>query len=384
MTSVHKAAQTPYPDLPQGVSGEHSAKALGLLSCAPDADYRGLLQALNSSLPIPVVGGTSLANPFEIDSDPFTTNLAFLNKKNIRHAISLSPPLTDGGKPHHVASMYADCLQKLGETPKLFLVFSPILPNLYLDNLTDELFRLAGGVPIFGGMVSDGPEGDSQAVFADGYYHRDRILLIGLAGDIQPVFGVDSHITGMSDYFPIVTAATGNAIERVDNMSFLSYLQKNGLDADSLEDFPLSVRRRPPGMPKNAIPLVDALVRIDHDTGAGILSSNVSKGDAISLVVLTKDNIVQSTTSAVEKLLAGMEAAAKTGYEFEMVFAVSCIARYYIMSGSEHVEAKILAEKLPDELSKFGFFAFRELCPTWDGEKFANQVFGVSLALCAF
>lgn len=384
MTSVHKAEQAKYPNLPEGANLEHPAKVLGLLSCAPDEDYRGLLQTLSGSLPAPVVGGTSLANPFETGADPFTTNLAFLGRKNIRHSISLSPPLVDRSGPQLMASMYNDCLQKLGEEPKLFFVFAPILPNLYLDDFANELFRLAGDVPVFGGMVSDGPEADLQAVFADGYYHRDRMLLVGLAGDIQPVFGVDCRVTTVSDHTPVVTAATGNMVRRVNNMRFIDYLRKIGLDAESLDEFPLSVRRRNPDTPPDAIPMVDALVRIDHESGAGILSSDVPEGSTLGIVILTRDNIVQSTNSAIDKLLAGMDAAAKSGYQFEMVFAVSCIARYYMMSAGEHIEAEILAERLPRELSKFGFFGFREVCPITAGGKCENRIWGQTLTLCAF
>lgn len=368
-----------------GSRPDAAAGVLGFFACAPDADYRLLHGVLGRKLPIPVVGGTSLGNPFDALSGPaFVSNLAFLGKRNVGYGIGVSQPLTAAGGSEQMAALYRDAVAGLASPPKLFVAILPILPDLFMDGHLDELFSLAGDTPVFGGMVSGEPGMDSAAVFANGGQYRDRMVLVGFAGDIAPAFGSGCRMTVLSERSPLVTAARDNVLLRVDDVPFASYLSQLGFDARDLAEIPLSLLIRASDSPVGAMDQVNAVTRIDPGSGAGILSSRIAVGSRIHIGILTRENIVESTNLALAMLLRDMEKGRSQGAKYDMVLAISCVARYYTMSAGDFVEAELLAKALPGDVARFGYYAFKEVCPVPDARgRPRNRSIGQSVILCA-
>lgn len=372
-------------DFPALLDGGDPASAFGLLACSPDTEYESLLARLAKTAPFPIVGGTISASPFDTIDNPFMESLSAVAKKGMRHAISLSDPIDQTRAGEQMERLYADCLRRLGCAPAMFLLFTPIFPNLFVDSFLNELYRLAGSVPVFGGMMSDDFHSDRSAVFADGAPHRDRVLLIGLGGEIRPVFGIGRKITVLSDYSPAITEARGNVILRVDDVPFTEYMAKLGFGPDALSDFPITVRLRQPDAAPDALPDVHALVAMDPASGSGVLDALVKPDSIISLGFLSKQDIVDSTAMCLDELERGMRREEADGYAFSTVMAVSCIARYYTMFGQGNVEAEMLAGRLPRELERFGFFGFTEFCPAPGADGVTvNGRHGQTLGMCAF
>lgn len=361
-----------------------SAGVMGFLSCAPDAEYRTMLADLRSGAPLPVVGGTSLANPFDASGAPFVSNLAFFGKNNVRHSISVSPPLAPGGARRQIAALYRDSLEQLRQPPKVFLALFPILPDLFMDDYLEELFLLTGDVPVFGGMVSDDPGAGPGAVFAGDAVFGDRLVLVGFSGEVTPVFGCGCRMTALSGHTPLVTKAEGNVVMRVDDMSFADFIGGLGFDAAVFEESPLYILIRDAASGDGETDMVNAVVKIDPRTGNGTLSSNIAVGSRIGMGILTGDDIRLSTATAIQQLSRGMKDAEASGAAFTMVLAVSCVARYYTMSAGGRIEADLLNAGLPPNLGRFGFFASREVAPIRGrNKKSENRVIGQSIILCA-
>ncbi len=357
--------------------------AIALVACSPDSDYTELVANLSGSLHVPVAGLTSVGIPFDIEDDAFGTHVTLLGKKNTKRSIAVSDVLDHTRSREVMTDLHKRCIDGLDGDPKLYLLFMPILPNLFADDFFDQLFPLLGGVPVVGGMASDDFRSERTAAFGNDGAYRDRMVLVALSGDIRPAFGVGCEITNPSSYSPVVTEADGNIVRRVDDMVFAEYMDKLGFGADAITDFPLSIRIRLSGMDDDDYPLISSIAA-RNDDGSGTLSSNIEVGSTISVGYINQANIISSTQSAVDRLKASMIDIEKDGYRFDTLFVVSCVARYYTMLEQPNVEAQILDKEMTPDLAGFGFYAFREVGPVpgKDG-KLVNQRHGQSLVLCA-
>jgi hypothetical protein len=75
-------------------------------------------------------------------------------------------------------------------------------------------------------------------------------------------------------------------------------------------------------------------------------------------------DIEMSTQNSTQDLLTVMRQNEADGYKYSTIFAVSCVARYYVMTGKNALEADILKANFPSDLSLCGYYSFGEICPT--------------------
>ncbi|MCD8140051.1 MAG: FIST C-terminal domain-containing protein [Planctomycetaceae bacterium] len=357
--------------------------AIALVSCSPDSDYAEMVSSLSASLRMPIAGLTSVGIPFDIGEEAFGTHVTLIGKKNTKRSLAVSDVLEHTRSRELMADLHKRCLDGLEGEPKLYLLFMPILPNLYADDYLDRLFELLGDVPVVGGMASDDFRSERTAAFGNDAAYKDRMVLVALSGDVRPAFGVGCEFTNPSSFSPVVTEADGNLVRRVDDMLFSDYMNKLGFGPDATTDFPLSIRIRAAETDDDDYPRVSSIVAMNDD-GSGTLSTNIEVGATISVGYVNQANIASSTQSAVDRLKASMSEIEKDGYRFDTLFVVSCVGRYYTMVEQPNVEAHILDREMTPDLAGFGFYAFREVGPVPGADgRLKNQRHGQSLVLCA-
>ena len=358
--------------------------ALGMFTATPDSDYADTLEQATKKFPFPIIGGTVLANPFETSDIPFMESLDVLAREDLRHAIALSEPIDGDRVEEQMRKLHEECLDGLDDEPKLFLLLAPIFPDLYIDPFLDALLKLVGDVPVFGGIMSDDFRSGRSAVFFDGKAYRDRIVLVALGGDINPVFGMGRRVTVLSEYAPIVTEAKENVIIRVDDMPFTGYMKKLGFGPEAIADFPITVRVRAPEEARGGLPNTRALVAMDEESGTGTLDSAIETGSSIALGFLTRRDILESASECIDQLLEAMRREEENGRRFSTVLAVSGLARYYTMFGQGNIEAAQLKNRLPPGMHRLGFFSFGQFCPFRNADGgLSNGKHGQTLGLCA-
>lgn len=366
---------------------ENPDAAVAFLACNPEGDYANFAATLSLTMAVPVVGLTTVGQPFDTGSEPFGSHISFMGKKNTNRSIVASEPLDPAKSREQMADLYNRCVAGLTDEPKLFLLFTPLLPNLFIDEYLFPLFELCGKVPLIGGMASDDIRSTRTATFAFDKAYKDRMVLMALSGDVRPAFGIGCEITSPGGYTPVVTKADKNVIYMVDDMTFAEYMKKMGFGPEeATRDFPLSIRLHRPGSPMDEeYPNVSSVVEINEQDGSGTLANMIETGSVISAAYINRDNIENSTRNAVAKLKDEMAAIGRDGYKFDTLFAVSCVARYYTMLSQPNVEAEVLNEELTDTgMAGFGFYAFKEIGPVPDGSGgLKNERHGQSIVLCA-
>ena len=387
-TTGYGSAEKMFQHLVRQVPNNVSGNALGIFTCSPDVSHASLVRRLQAHYPFPIIGGTTLADPFTPREADVAASLVVIGRPDIKYAISVSEPVDESICRGRMDRLYRDCVAKLeGESPKLFMIIMPILPNLHAERYLPDIFELAGEVPVFGGMVSDDFNSDQFAVFVDGEAYQDRMVLVGLGGDVRPVFGTGFELTVLSDYSPTVTETEGNVVKRVDDIRFCDYLRKVGFpDGDEvISDFPMYIKVRGRLSERDGIAEACALIKTNPEDGSGSFSSAIPEGCKIDAGFLTKEDVIRSTRLCLDELLGKMRSKQENGYVFSAVFCLTCIARYFAMMGHDNIESELLGKKLPDSLSLYGYYGFNEICPTTDkrGMLF-NRSHSDSIVLCAF
>ena len=361
--------------------------ALGLLSCSPETDCRAMIARLQASLPFPVVGGTTWALPFESHDEEVSASLTVIDRPDVNFAVGVSPVLDPADCRRQMTELYRDCEARLDRRPKMLLVFLPVIPGLMPDRYLPHLFEAAGNLPVFGGMVSDDYDTyiDRAAVLAEGRGFSDRMALVALGGDIEPVFAARCSLNAVTDY---TAEVDGYTIRRVDDMSFCDYLSRQGFDPSNEElssGWPLSLDIRGRHAPVEGLDDACDLVRLNPADGSGTLAGLVPLGAGIRVGVLNKGNIIKTADDCLADILARIKDGQARGYRYSLLFCLPCVARYYALVGDDNKEGERIKAACRENLTLVGYYGFNEVCPVhlpYGGRE--NRVLNYSIVMCAF
>lgn len=368
---------------------------LGFLICDSLAEGEALAQELSGRVDYPVVGGTTLAFPLAGEGEEVSARFLVVQKPGAVFSVAVSDRLNPAHSAAQVQDMYRRCVDGLGAAPKLFLVLMPRMEGINSDQFMDDLFRLAGDVPVFGGMTGADLEVTRALVFANGRVMDRELVLVGVGGDVQPVVSVGARLTVMGEYAPTVTKSDGNVVYTVNDMPFSDYMRKVGLDPggadgvsgmDALFQYgPLPVRLHGRLADDDGVPDIRAINRVNPADGSASFTASVPQGCRVSVGILDKGDITGSTQDCLDALAARMKENEERGYRYDAIFSVPCVARYFAQAGKQDVESLLLNEKLPKTLAVGTFYAFSEVCPTIGGDgRVQNRTHAESLVMCAF
>lgn len=366
--------------------------AVGILMCDSQLNGEAIIQALDARLGIPLVGGTTALLPLQESPGEISATLTILQKEGLQVAVAVSPPLQQQAAAAQVEEVYTHCLARLGGPARLLVPLLPLAPGFSADAFVQQLFRLAGDVPVFGGVTTDDLETTSAAVFAEGHAYADRMVLLALGGDICPVFAMGAQVSEMADYAPAVSETDGNLVLRVDDMSFCDYMRSLGIapedrinGVDALVQYgPLPVQLRRAAQTEDGVPEIRCISYTDVQQGSAAFSSPLPVGTRISMGLIQKSDVVESAERCLAILMDAMRKKQAEGYEFSLLMSLPCIARYYAMTGAENLEDKLLRAQLPAGLALCSGYVFYEIAPTLGpAGRVQNRTNNASLIMCA-
>jgi hypothetical protein len=349
------------------------ANRIGLLLCDSDSKHDDFVKTLVRKLGYPVFGFTAtalLGAEGLIESAAVLTSMA---SDDVRFSYATSEPLTAENVSREIELTYRRARESLGGDPALVMAFPPYILGIMLDIYPRELDRVSGGLPVFGGLPAHDETYGSTAVFHGDFASGDRLTVLLLEGDVKPVMTVKNYLGSLADLKRTVTRSEGNVVYRVGNSTFVEYLEQFGLDVRKLanpDDRTISFTTYPllielaGADDADGIPIVRTLHGVNLEDGSGTAIGEVPEGCVLSLGFLKPEDVAKSAENSVSDLMAKMRENECDGYRYSTVFAVSCVARYYVMAGENAIEADSLKDGLPRELSLSGYYSFGEICPT--------------------
>jgi hypothetical protein len=367
--------------------------SFGLLFCDSDADHSKFASELARKLGVPIVGYSATAMLCGDGLCENTAVLTVVTSDDVNFSIAVSEPLTGDNIAFQTASTYDRAKASLEGEPKLVLAFPPYLLGIMLDIYPRELERASGGLPVFGGLPAHDDMRGRTVVYCGDSAVNDRLALLLMSGNVQPVMTVKNSLGALANLKRTVTESKGSVVYKVGDESFVDFLRRFGLDVEKLANphektisfttYPLLVEKTG-GENKDGIPVVRTLHGVNLEEGSGTAIGEVPEGSIVSVGILQPKDIEKSSSDSIEDLREKMAAGEAEGYEYSTVFAISCVARYYVMANKNTLEADILRKKLPKGLSMSGYYSFGEICPTSVRHgKAANAAHNESLVLLA-
>jgi hypothetical protein len=369
--------------------------SFALLLCDSDVDHEMFASKLHRKLGVPIVGFSSTAMiSGEEGLVDMSAVLTTVTSDDVSFSLATSEPISQDNVVEQIERTYKQALDSLAGEPALVMAFPPYILGIMLDIYPRELDRVSGGLTVFGGLPAHDEVNGRTAVYCGDTAASDRLTVLLASGAIKPVTTVKNQVGALlSGLKRTVTSAKDNVIYKVGTETFVEFLEKFGLDAAKLADpeekttsfttYPLLVEK--PGIANpDGIPVVRTLHGVDLEIGSGTAIGEVPVGSVLSIGALKAEDIEVSTRNSIQDLLAKMKQNEADGYEYSTIFAVSCVARYYVMATRSDLEADALKSNLSANLSMSGFYSFGEICPTSVREgKALNAAHNESLVLLA-
>jgi hypothetical protein len=226
---------------------------------------------------------------------------------------------------------YDDAAAKLSGKPSLMLSFAPLLMNVGGDFFVDTLTKVSNGVPNFGAVSVDHTLDYKEArVLYNGEAYPNRLALILVSG-LSPRFIVTS-IGGEKSLQDkgIVTAAQGNQLISVNNVSVLDYLVGLGIITKEPESI-ATVNMYPflVDYGDGTTPVVRVIFAFTPE-GAAVCGGDIPVGAVLKVGSIDAKAVVESTEQTLTKIIA------KDGVNGILMF--SCIGRHNTPGFSEVTE----------------------------------------------
>ncbi|NLW79334.1 MAG: hypothetical protein GXY32_07995 [Ruminococcaceae bacterium] len=362
-------------------------QSVGILYTYSDMEVAELAQALQAIVPFPVIGCTCIASMDNGGFMDMAATLTVLTADDCTFAAEVSASITPENVQAEIDSTYRRVTEALGSAPGLLFVLPPYSLDIMLDYYPERFNAIAPGVPVVGGLPSYNGTGDVNATLAGGQATPDRMVVLGIGGNIRPVFSVQ-NVTGVDvERKRKVTSAKDNVVYTVNGEPFTDYLRAIGLPVEELTQGnttvtfvsnPLILESSEGG----GYAFARTLHAIDLADGSGTAIGQVPEGATLAVCSLQGEQIVQAAQDGAQALVQLMQGEARDGYQFSTVMAISCIGRHLLLIPDNARETAKLMEGLPPGLTLTGFYSYGEIGP--QGKQQRNFAHNESLVLCAF
>lgn len=364
----------------------------GILMCYSDMEVENFVAELKGLLSFEVVGCACVASMDGGEGfHEMAATLLVLSADDCAFSVGVSEPVAPGNVAGRVAKTYAEVASGLHGAPKLLVAILPYSLDIMLDEFTLAFNEVAEGIPVVGGLPSHTGSDDANVTISRGQVYRDRLVLLGISGNVRPVFSVQNVTASTVELKRKVTKARDNTVYRVGNQTFVEYMREIGFPLDSLTGADTVTFVSNPLLLENVkmqggddFTFVRTLHKIDIDEGSGTAIGMIPESATLSICSLDRKDIETAAGTGMRDLQEKMARVEKEGYAFSTVFAVSCIGRYLLMSPQGETETKGLLAELPQGISLAGFYGYGEIGPLpWGDTAVMNFAHNESLVLCA-
>lgn len=361
-------------DLARQIAGNvtFGQRTLGIAICDSTIDYRAVMKRLSEIYSFDIYGCTCLAFiRIHAEEDISVSFMVITGNEELVGSMALSEPLTGDDREQLLRETYALARRRLGEDPKMILSLQPFSASLTAEYLTSVISDASGHCPIYGAVSSADLATDVSGVFVNGEFYEDRLLLNLLGGGIRPLFAVANAEIPLPQRATFIKEAEGNVVRRVGDMTFLEFMEKNGLVASPsyvLDSFIATYASSPVFVYEQGnfegTKKVRNIIDINYESGAVTFTGDMPEGSGLAIGLLTRDEIMRSSVACFEEMIGKIEAGTSEQYRYSTLFSTSFGGRYLVMSGDTSVEGDFITHNPAlKDLASCGFYAMGEICP---------------------
>jgi len=366
--------------------------SVGLLFCYSDMDSDVLAEKLSEKAGFDVIGCTCIANMENRDGfHNIAATFLVMTADDCEFAVAQTEKIQPGSVHQLMEKAYGEACAKLTDEPKLIFGLPPYILEIMLDEYTNGFNAIAPGVPVVGGLPSYNANGDRNLVFCNGQASDDRMVMLVISGNINPVFSVQNVASMDASRKRKVTKAVNNVIYEVGGQRFTDYLKEIGLPVESLTQGNTTVTfvSNPILLENHSaeagqdFSFVRTLHEVNLEEGSGTAIGEVPVGATLSICTLEREEIERKALEGIRDINNQMKASEKPGYTYSTVLAISCIGRHLLMLPENDAEVNQILKEFPSEMTMAGFYSYGEIGPQ-GSVKNHNFAHNESLILCGF
>ncbi|MDR2527573.1 MAG: FIST C-terminal domain-containing protein [Synergistaceae bacterium] len=365
---------------------ELEKNSIGILLCDADLDGASVTGALKKLLGIEVVGMTTLATLDPGGRREAAAVLTVLTAEDCAFLPAVSEPLIGSGHAEKIAGAYRAALSEGEPRPAMLFLFCPYGMSFSGDTYPQVLSKETGNAPIMGGVASDDYDYERARVFFSGKEYKDALVLLGVWGNVRPLFSIRHVTSRFAERIRRVTEAEGNVVRKVGGETFVQYLEGFGLKTD-VEDPLLAFTPYPMMLTREGgeTPVMRHISGLNLTDGTGSFLGDVPTGTLANICLVSKGDVTAACRESMKALLDQAKLQKDGGYLYSTIFCISCCGRAMLLGLDANAEGQILAEMLPSGLTLAGAYCLGEICPTRYGNGMAsNRFHNCSITFCMF
>jgi len=254
------------------------------------------------------------------------------------------------------------------------------------DNILAKVSGLCNYKPVFGFNAGDDFDFSKQQVYLDGTTGGDRLALLLISGNVQPVFHTANLAGKKSLEKRLVTKARDNIIYEIDGKPAFEYIKEFPFidnQTTDLFNYQFFVEMHN-GAHSDDIPVSRALSAYDKETGAVSCFANIPENSHIGLLYCDGNDVATTSETGINEFMEKISSA-DSGYEYSTVLIATCSLRSMFLADMKETEGDLIKDLIPSNLAVSGLYAFGEIAPTsiHDG-KAVNQFHNATFTICAF
>ncbi|MDR1471311.1 MAG: FIST C-terminal domain-containing protein [Synergistaceae bacterium] len=349
--------------------------SVGILHCACDFDESAVVRELCGRLPFDVVGCTSVSVQVPGIMSQLALVLTVLTSGDVKFVSGVSAPISDG-LDAPVSEMYGRTMGSLSERPALIMPFIPLIKGIGGDEFIEKIDLLSGGgIPAFGTIASSNELGLSRSyTIYNGEFYSTSLVLLGLIGDVNPMFFSASVDDGnILKQKAVVTEVRKNILKSVNNVPAMTYLESLGLsssgDVSGFGSMPFVIKL------DDGSTLIRGCIDSNED-GSLVLGGSIPEGSTFAIAMMGSDDVLSSTGAAVG------EAVEKGGGRGVLIY--SCVARGWTLGTKVMAEHEEVDRRIAGSAPYCFAYSGGEIFPMFlDDGRISNHLQNDTIILCA-
>ena len=340
----------------------------GILFAEDESDYDGLYELLAEKWDFPIIGCTAMAVLLgDIGYCGTGISIMLLTADDCDFSIGMTDELNSENFIEKISETYRELKSSLPGEVKLVLTYGAMSTgnrNVSGDELVHAIDIIAGGIPIYGALASDGLSFDKFRLFYNSKTSRTAQVLVLISGNIDPRFICVNSIENRANFYYEVTKSHSNKVDRLGNETFVDALIHENLEVEStgiqgaylLSPFVFTLKK-PNG---DSLEVARTLMSLDRETGAGNFIGGIPEGASLSIGIISQNDVQKSVKKAFDYILNELKS---TEPECHTLLCNSCLARFLALASNTTAEAEAYTGSLPEGVSLMGMYADGEICP---------------------
>ncbi|MDD6036560.1 MAG: FIST N-terminal domain-containing protein [Lachnospiraceae bacterium] len=338
---------------------------IGILYINADNDIAEMMNCFTEAFDFPLVGSTALAqlNSSTGYCDAGITMIV-LTADDCQFDIGMAEGLTCENYEEQITAEYQRVKAISGADEKLIIAYGGKITGSVGDDFIHVFDKLSNGVPVFGGLASDGFSFTKYFIFSNEKIDHFGLVFVLISGNVKPLFACEYSVSTENGFSAVVTKSKGNMILELNRGKFLDVLKEEGVGSDNSDQFQFI------GSPFTAtlemedgakVRVLRFLTIIDQPTRSGGFLGGVPEGSGLGIAVINRDDVEKSVAEALRKLLEQM--SKENEYKYSTFLFSSCGGRYLLLTKDRDAEARAIQTVLPENVSAAGFYSYGEFAP---------------------